>query len=65
MSDAPKIEPEYKYDWQKPDFDASQDKFMQRFDANGNFVNPPKVEEPEPEIKLPDFFYHFKKDAND
>lgn len=44
--------PEYKdmikYDWQRPDFDASQDKFMQRFDENGNFVNPPP---PEPEIE--------------
>ncbi|SHN07486.1 rhomboid family intramembrane serine protease [Flavobacterium xinjiangense] len=35
--------PEYrkliKYDWEKPDFNPSEDKFMQRFDANGNFVN--------------------------
>ena len=34
-----------KYDWEHPDFDTSQDKFMQRFDANGNFVNKPKLEE--------------------
>jgi membrane associated rhomboid family serine protease len=37
--------PEYKklirYDWEKPDYDASQDKFMQRFDEHGNFVNLP------------------------
>lgn len=32
----------YKYDWEHPDYDPSQDKFMQRFDENGNFVNPPK-----------------------
>ena len=41
--------PEYKkvikYDWEHPDFDASEDKFMQRFDDNGNFVNIPKSEE--------------------
>lgn len=42
--------PEYKkpvkYDWEKEDFDSSEDKFMQRFDENGNFVNlPPIVEE--------------------
>ncbi|MFB0909897.1 MAG: rhomboid family intramembrane serine protease, partial [Flavobacterium sp.] len=28
-----------KYDWEKPDFDPVEDKFMQRFDENGNFVN--------------------------
>jgi membrane associated rhomboid family serine protease len=40
--------PEYKkllqYDWEKPDFDSQSDKFMQRFDENGNFVNLPKPE---------------------
>jgi membrane associated rhomboid family serine protease len=44
--------PEYKkpikYDWEKPDFNSAEDKFMQRFDENGNFVNlPPEVEEEE------------------
>lgn len=34
----------YKYEWERPDYDPSQDKFMQRFDENGNFVNPPKPE---------------------
>ncbi|MUV03697.1 rhomboid family intramembrane serine protease [Flavobacterium rakeshii] len=47
--------PQYKkqitYDWQRPDFDPSQDPFMKRFDENGNFVNPPK---PEPEEELTD-----------
>jgi membrane associated rhomboid family serine protease len=32
-----------KYEWEHPDYDASQDKFMQRFDQNGNFTNPPIV----------------------
>lgn len=40
--------PEYKkiikYDWEHPDFDPSDDKFMQRFDTNGNFVDLPKLE---------------------
>jgi len=40
--------PEYKkmikYDWEHPDFDPQEDKFMQRFDENGDFVNIPKVE---------------------
>ena len=35
--------PEYKkpikYDWEKPDFNSAEDKFMQRFDEDGNFVN--------------------------
>lgn len=46
--------PEYKkiikYDWEHPDFDPMEDKFMQRFDENGNFVNLPEVE-PEEEIQ--------------
>lgn len=42
------------YEWQKPDFDPATDKFMQRFDENGNFVNPPPpvVEETLEEIPL-------------
>jgi membrane associated rhomboid family serine protease len=32
-----------KYDWEHPDYDVSQDKFMQRFDENGNFVNLPII----------------------
>jgi hypothetical protein len=40
--------PEYskiiKYDWEHPDFNPQEDKFMQRFDENGNFVNSPIVE---------------------
>ena len=43
--------PEYKkvikYDWEHPDFNPSEDKFMQRFDDNGNFVNLPVIEENE------------------
>lgn len=43
--------PEYKkitkYDWEHPDFDPKQDKFMQRFDENGNFVNLPAIEHEE------------------
>lgn len=38
--------PEYKkvikYDWERFDFDPAEDKFMQRFDENGNFVNLPE-----------------------
>ena len=40
--------PEYKkiikYDWEHPDYNPQEDKFMQRFDENGQFVNCPKVE---------------------
>ena len=40
--------PEYKklirYDWERPDFNPIEDKFMQRFDENGNFVNLPTLE---------------------
>ena len=40
--------PEYKkiikYDWEHPDFNPQEDRFMQRFDEEGNFVNIPKIE---------------------
>jgi membrane associated rhomboid family serine protease len=43
--------PEYskaiKYDWEHPDYNPLEDKFMQRFDENGNFVNIQKEEENE------------------
>lgn len=42
-----------KYDWEHPDFDPQQDKFMQRFDENGNFVNIPKEE---PEDEFPSYY---------
>lgn len=58
--------PEYKkpirYDWERPDYDPSQDKFMQRFDENGNFVNPPKPEPEQEQAEPPRIVYHFKED---
>ena len=45
-----------KYDWEHPDFDASEDKFMQRFDANGNFVNIPKIEENEEQQEFSTYY---------
>lgn len=36
-----------KYDWEQPDYNPLEDKFMQRFDENGNFVNIPVLEENE------------------
>ena len=45
--------PEYKkvpkYEWELPEYDVAEDKFMQRFDENGNFVNLPEeaIEEKE------------------
>jgi membrane associated rhomboid family serine protease len=41
--------PEYnkiiKYDWEHPDYNPAEDKFMQRFDESGRFSNIPKEEE--------------------
>jgi membrane associated rhomboid family serine protease len=41
--------PEYKkvpkYEWEHPEYDVAEDKFMQRFDDDGNFVNLPVVED--------------------
>ena len=34
-----------KYAWEQPDFDASNDPFLQQFDADGNFIEPPKQDE--------------------
>jgi membrane associated rhomboid family serine protease len=45
----PQFKNPIKYEWETADFNASEDKFMQRFDENGNFVNLPKVEEDEEE----------------
>lgn len=36
-----------KYEWEMPDYNPAEDKFMQRFDESGNFVNLPKIEEEE------------------
>ncbi|MCR5861639.1 rhomboid family intramembrane serine protease [Flavobacterium sp. J372] len=41
----PEFKKEIVYDWERPDFDPKQDPFMKRFDENGNFVNPPKLED--------------------
>lgn len=43
--ETPEYEKQIVYDWQRPDYDTSADPFMKRFDANGNFVNPPKPED--------------------
>ncbi len=54
--------PEYqkviKYDWERPDFDPAGDKFLERFDENGNFVNKPKPE-PEEETDEPHLTYRY------
>lgn len=34
-----------KYDWEEPDFDASNDPFLQQFDAYGNFIEDSKLEQ--------------------
>lgn len=43
------------YDWQKPDFDPSQDAFMKHFDEDGNFVN---TEIPEEENENSDAYFN-------
>ena len=45
MYETPEYKKVIKYDWEHPDFNPMEDKFMQRFDEHGNFVNKP-VEEP-------------------
>jgi membrane associated rhomboid family serine protease len=52
--------PEYKkiikYDWEHPDFNPLEDKFMQRFDDNGIFVNMPVIEENLNQDEFPTYF---------
>ena len=58
--EVPKYQKQLKYDWQQPNFDASQDKFMQRFDENGNFVNLPPSEIEELKIEEPAILYRYE-----
>lgn len=45
-----KYEPFYKYEWQNPNYDSSNDAFMQLFDDKGNFnPPPPPIEEITPD----------------
>jgi membrane associated rhomboid family serine protease len=41
----PEYQKELVYEWEQPGYDPQQDPFMKRFDANGNFVNPPRPED--------------------
>ncbi len=53
----------YKYDWERPDFDPTGDKFLERFDENGNFVNlPPPI--PEDEELEPQSHTYFSSHQN-
>ena len=54
----PDYREEIRYDWQRPDFDPSTDKFMQRFDKDGNFQNPPPPE-PDETPEPPHIVYDF------
>jgi membrane associated rhomboid family serine protease len=51
-----------KYDWEDPDYNPAGDKFMQRFDENGNFVNLPKPEMDEENLTEINPF--FQSDSN-
>lgn len=56
-----------KYDWERPDYDPSQDPFMKHFDEQGNFISSSQLREKETEkwqyfiSNLP-VIYHFKSD---
>lgn len=51
MYKTPEFKKPIKYEWERPEFDPAEDKFMQRFDENGNFVNLPVVEIDEEEAE--------------
>jgi len=53
-----------QFEWEKPEFNPDEDRFMQRFDEHGNFVNPPKPDEDsieESNTHPLSFFYEYKK----
>lgn len=59
-----------QYEWEKPGFNPLDDAFMKRFDENGNFVNPPKLEEImvdyEEIVATPiQYFYTFKNNREE
>ena len=58
-----------QYPWEKPDFNPEEDPFMKRFDAEGNFVNPPPLETieeaAEEEVYAPSYVYVFKETTDD
>lgn len=61
--------PEYKklikYDWEKPGYDPSGDKFLERFDENGNFVNkPPEPDPVEEQVPLSYMYTFIPKDKD-
>lgn len=53
-----------KYEWEHPDYDPSGDKFMQRFDENGNFVNLPPPEIMEEDPIMADSYFSSNTDVN-
>lgn len=59
--------PEYQkmisYEWEQPDFNPQGDKFMQRFDEHGNFVNLPKTE-PIPELDMEQNYFYTTSNVN-
>ncbi len=62
----------YTYDWQRPDYDSTDDPFMQCFDEQGNFSPPPPPEiEQQPEPVRPSYFHsnfpvvYYLKEKND
>lgn len=58
-----------QYAWEKPDFNPNEDPFMKRFDAQGNFVNPPPPEElelaVEEEVLVPSYVFVYKPTTED
>ncbi len=57
---------EIRYDWEKPNFNPSEDMFMKHFDENGNFINTPEPDEIVNEIQSErmNYYYEFIENKN-
>ncbi len=57
LLEKPQFEPQYRYDWQRPDYDEAKDDFIRQFDAKGNFSPLPLLRKDEDGYVYNDTFH--------
>lgn len=53
-----------KYTWQEPDYKEDDDPFLRHFDADGNFIEHPELEEESEILEQPKINYQYKKESD-